>query len=45
MVDYSPWGQKDLDMIEHARAHTHTHTHTHTHPMNFDRNTVQPAVT
>ena len=42
-MDYSPWGRKDLDMIEHARARTHTHTHTH--PMNFDRNTVQPAVT
>ena len=31
---YSPWGCKELDMIEHvfirARARTHTHTHTHT---------------
>ena len=42
-MDYSPWGQKDLDMTERARVHTHTHTHTHL--MNFDRNTVQPAVT
>ena len=44
-MDYSPWGQKDLDMTERARVHTHTHTHTHTHLMNFDRNTVQHAVT
>ena len=28
MVIYSPWGHKELDMIE---SHTHTHTHTHTH--------------
>ena len=25
LVDYSPWGRKELDMIEKL---THTHTHT-----------------
>ena len=33
LVDYSPWGHKELDRIEkltHTRAHTHTHTDTHT---------------
>ena len=30
-MGYSPWGCKELDMIEHACAHAHTHTHTHTH--------------
>ena len=27
-MGYSPWGCKELGMIEHACAHTHTHTHT-----------------
>ena len=27
---YSPWGRKELVMIE-VTQHTHTHTHTHTH--------------
>ena len=34
LVDYSPWGHKELDRIEkltHTRAHTHTQTHTQTH--------------
>ena len=26
---YSPWGHKDLDAAECARARVHTHTHTH----------------
>ena len=30
LVTYSLWDHKELDMIEHVRAHTHTHTHTHT---------------
>ena len=30
LAGYSPWGPKESDMTEHARAHTHTHTHTHT---------------
>ena len=31
LVGYSPWGHKELDMIEWlSTAHTHTHTHTHT---------------
>ena len=25
----SPWGRKESDTTEQARAHTHTHTHTH----------------
>ena len=33
LEDYSPWGCKELDMLEceHARGHTHT-PHTHTPP-------------
>ena len=31
LVGYSPWGPKEWDMTEHARAHASTHTHTHTH--------------
>ena len=27
LVDYSPWGCKDLDMTECTHTHTHTHTH------------------
>ena len=31
LVGYSPWGCKELDMIECVHAHTqHTHTKTHT---------------
>ena len=26
-----PWGCKELNPTEHARARRHTHTHTHTH--------------
>ena len=29
LVDYSPWGCKELDMTEQLSTHTHTHTHTH----------------
>ena len=40
---YSPWGCKELDMIEHAlvcvHPPTHTHTHTHTHTRNEMRKT------
>ena len=28
---YSPWGHKESDTTEYARARAHTHTHTHTH--------------
>ena len=28
LVDYSPWGCKELDMTEQLSTHTHTHTHT-----------------
>ena len=28
LVDYSPWGCKELDMTERALTPTHTHTHT-----------------
>ena len=34
LVNYSPWGLKELDMTElltHTHTHTHTYTHTHTH--------------
>ena len=32
LVGFSPWGCKELAMIEQQeRAHAHTHTHTHTH--------------
>ena len=27
LVDYSPWGRKELDTAEHTHTHTHTHTH------------------
>jgi len=27
LVGYSPWGHKELDMIEHTHSHTHTPTH------------------
>ena len=30
LVNYRPWGHKELDMTEQLSAHTHTHTHTHT---------------
>ena len=33
---YSPWGHKDLDAAECARARVHTHTHTHTHENLFE---------
>ena len=26
LAGYSPWGCKDLDMIEQLNTHTHTHT-------------------
>ena len=28
LVGYSPWGCKELDVIECAHSHTHTDTHT-----------------
>ena len=36
LIDYSPWGHKELNMTEritHTQTHTHTHagTHMHTH--------------
>ena len=31
LVDYNPWGLKELDTTEQLTLHTHTHTHTHTH--------------
>ena len=27
LLGYSPWGCKESDMSDYARAHTHTHTH------------------
>ena len=30
LVDYSPWGHKELDGTEGAYACANTHTHTHT---------------
>ena len=31
LVGYSPWGCKESNVTECARAHTHTYAHTHTH--------------
>ena len=31
LVDYSPWGRKESDMIEQLSTHTHTHTYTQVH--------------
>ena len=36
-MGYSPWGCKESDTTEHARAPTHTHTHTHTHKLSVNK--------
>ena len=43
LVSYSPWGHKELDVIEQSGTHTHTHTHTHTSNEN-EGNTVEGII-
>ena len=37
LAGYSPWGCKELDMVECLSAHTHTHTHIYTHKWTYDK--------
>ena len=39
LVEYSPWGCKESDMMEHVctQVHTYVHTHTHGEELKFER--------
>ena len=42
-MDFSPWGHKESDTIEHTRAH-HAHTYTHIPTLTLKKlNEYQPG--